>query len=788
MPDENIRTTMQFQADITDFKSAMQEANRSIKLANSEFKAASSGMDDWGSSTDGLAAKLRQLGDVHEAEKRKLDVLNAAYQQAVREQGAASAAAVDLQTKINNQQAVVNKAEKEFDQYSAELKEVEEAERRAAKSGREISEELDDMRKKTEESADGWSIMKDVVADFISNTISGAIDALKSAAEATREYRRDMAQLAQNAADAGQDMGAMKNVLKDVASVTGETDAAMEGLNMLMATGLDTTNLTNAAEAFAGAATKFDGLKFEGLAEGLQESLAVGQAVGPFAELIERMGGDLEAFNEGMAACTTQAEKQQYAMQWLNESGLQQVHDSYVQNNADLVEAEKAQFRHNEAMAKLGAVIEPINTALANLGAIIIEKVTPVVESIITWAQENLPTIAPLIAGIAAALGVLAAALAIQGIISGVSKAFALLNTTMLANPIVLIVAAIAGLVAAFVTLWKKSEAFRNFWLNMWEGIKNAFSAVVEWFGNAASNITGFFSNAWQGIKNAWSGAKEWFGNVREGINQKFEDIGNWFSDKFTKAKDLAQKAWSGVKGYFGKVKDGVTGTWSKFDSWMGGKFGDAWTEAKKKFASSTVGQYFGQIGNSIKGTFSAVKSALSGNFSDAWTAIKGVFSGWGSFFSGLWDKAKAAFSNAGSNMLSIGKNIVEGLWSGISNSFQWIKDKISGWVGNVMDFIKGLFGIHSPSAVMRDEVGKMLGLGMAEGIEDSRNAVNGAVRKLGDAALGGLSPIGGGAPGAAAGGRVINYTQNNYSPLALSRREIYRQTNIALAFAGGVR
>ena len=555
---------------------------------------------------------------------------------------------------------------------------------------------------------------------------------------------------------------------------------------MLMATGLDTTNLTNAAEAFAGAATKFDGLKFEGLAEGLQESLAVGQAVGPFAELIERMGGDLEAFNEGMAACTTQVEKQQYAMQWLNESGLQQVHDSYVQNNADLVEAEKAQFRHNEAMAKLGAVIEPINTALANLGAIIIEKVTPVVESIITWAQENLPTIEPIIIGIAAALGVLAAAMAIQGIINGVSKAFALLNTTMLANPIVLIVAAIAGLVAAFVALWNKSEAFRNFWLNMWEGIKNAFSAVVEWFGNAASNITGFFSNAWQGIKNAWSGAKDWFGNVREGINQKFEDIGNWFSDKFTKAKDLAQKAWSGVKGYFGKVKDGVTGTWSKFDSWMGGKFGDAWTEAKKKFASSTVGQYFGQIGNSIKGTFSAVKSALSGNFSDAWAAIKGVFSGWGSFFSGLWNKAKAAFSNAGSNMLDIGKNIVQGLWNGISNSFTWIKNKISGWVGNVMDFIKGLFGIHSPSAVMRDEVGKMLGLGMAEGIEDSRNAVNGAVRKLGDAALGGLSPVGGGAPGAAAGGRTIIFNQTNNSPRALSRREIYRQTHNALAFAGG--
>lgn len=745
MAEENIRTTMQFQADITDFKAAMQEANRSIKLANSEFKAASSGMDDWGSSTDGLAAKLRQLGDVHDAEKRKLDVLQAAYEQTVAEQGAASAAAVDLQTKINNQQAVVNKTEKELDAYAAKLEEVERGADGAASDIKNAGDAAKEAGDDAQDGADGWTIMKDVLADFVSNAISSAVDALTSLAEATREYRRDMAQMAQNASDAGQDMGTMKEVLADVAAVTGETDAAMEGLNMLMATGLDTTNLTNAAEAFAGAATKFDGLKFEGLAEGLQESLAVGEAVGPFAELIERMGGDLEAFNEGMAACTTEAERQQYAMQWLNESGLQEIHDSYVQNNADLVEAEKAQFRHNDAMAKLGAVIEPINTALANLGAVILEKITPVVESIVNWTMENLPAIAPLIAGIAAALGVLATALAIQGLITGVTKAFALLNTTMLANPIVLIVAAIAGLVAAFVALWNNCEEFRNFWINLWEGIKNAFSAVVEWFSNAAASIGKFFSDAWQGIKNKWSGAKDWFGNVRKGINEKFQDV----------------------------------------DSWMSKKFGGAWTAVKNAF-EPFVG-YFQQIWNTVKGIFSVVKSVLSGNFSDAWEAIKGIFSGWGSYFSGLWDKVKGAFANSGSGMLSIGKNIVQGLWDGISNSIQWIKDKISGWVGNVMDFFKDLFGIHSPSAVMRDEVGKMLGLGMAEGIADSRNAVNGAVRKLGDAALGGLSVAGGGASGSSVGGRTIVFNQTNNSPRALSRREIYRQTHNALAFAGGV-
>ena len=828
MPDENIKTTLQFQADITDFKSAMQEANRAVKLANSEFKAVSSSMDDWSSSTDGLAAKLNQLAAVHDAEKRKLDVLQVAYQKAVAEQGAASAAAVDLQTKINNQQAVVNKTQKEFDSYAAKLKEVESGADGAAADIKKAGDAAKDAGDDAKDGADGWSIMKDVIADFISNAISGAIDALASLAEATRDYRRDMAQLAQNAKDSGKDMGEMKDVLADVAAVTGETDAAMEGLNMLMATGLDTTNLTNAAEAFAGAATKFDGLKFEGLAEGLQETLAVGEAVGPFAELIERTGGNLEEFNEGMAACTTQAEKQQYAMKFLNESGLKEVHESYKQNNADLVEAEKAQFRYNDAMAKAGAAIEPINTALSNMGATILEKLAPIIEDVVTWVLDNLPTIAPIVTGIATALGVLAAALAIQGLISGVTKAFALLNTTMLANPFVLIAAALAGLVAGFVALWNKSEAFRDFWTGLWEGIKNAFSAVVDWFGSAAESIAGFFSNAWENIKNAWSGVKDWFGNVREGINEKFEkigdwfsdkftkakdlaqkawsgvknyfadvrkgidksfeNIGNWFSDKFTKAKDLAQKAWSGVKSYFGKVKDGVTGTWSKFDTWMGNKFGDAWTSAKAKFKDSVVGKYFSQIGSSIKGVFSGVKSALSGNFADAWSSIKGVFSGWGGFFRDLWGQVKSIFSNAYNNMSDVGKNIVSGIWEGISGSFRWIKDKISGWVGDVLDFIKNMFGIHSPSTVMRDQVGKMLGMGMAEGITDSRNAVNSAVRKLGDAALDGLPSGGGGTPGAAAGGKVINYTQNNYSPRALSRREIYRQTNNLLSFAGGVK
>ena len=82
------------------------------------------------------------------------------------------------------------------------------------------------------------------------------------------------------------------------------------------------------------------------------------------------------------------------------------------------------------------------------------------------------------------------------------------------------------------------------------------------------------------------------------------------------------------------------------------------------------------------------------------------------------------AIFNIASKVYGIGKNIVVGLWNGISGSLSWIKNKISGWVGNVLNFIKKLFGIHSPSTVMRDEVGKYLAQGMGVGFDNELDNV----------------------------------------------------------------
>lgn len=83
--------------------------------------------------------------------------------------------------------------------------------------------------------------------------------------------------------------------------------------------------------------------------------------------------------------------------------------------------------------------------------------------------------------------------------------------------------------------------------------------------------------------------------------------------------------------------------------------------------------------------------------------------------------------------VVQVGVHLVQGIWSGISSATQWLRDKIKGWVGNVVDFLKNLFGIHSPSTVMRDQIGKFLALGVWEGWDSNNpiDLINGDIDRL---------------------------------------------------------
>lgn len=135
------------------------------------------------------------------------------------------------------------------------------------------------------------------------------------------------------------------------------------------------------------------------------------------------------------------------------------------------------------------------------------------------------------------------------------------------------------------------------------------------------------------------------------------------------------------------------------------------------------------QIVVKIVGTLSAhLPEILSAGLQMMVQLAAGIVRGIGNAVSGARNVVSSivgALRKAPSMVLDIGKNIVSGLWQGIQNSVGWLRDKVSGWVHGIMQDIKGFFGIHSPSRLMRDEVGKYLAEGIGVGFEDEMSSVS---------------------------------------------------------------
>ena len=135
--------------------------------------------------------------------------------------------------------------------------------------------------------------------------------------------------------------------------------------------------------------------------------------------------------------------------------------------------------------------------------------------------------------------------------------AFSALNAIMAANPIVLIIAAIAALVAAFIYLWNNSEEFRNFWINLWETIKNAVSVAVDWVVNAFHSVVEWFSNLGSNIKQIWESIKS---SVSEGIQSIIRRV-----------VEFATNLYNGAVTAFTRFKDGAVEKWNEFRAWISG-------------------------------------------------------------------------------------------------------------------------------------------------------------------------------------------------------------------------
>lgn len=178
---------------------------------------------------------------------------------------------------------------------------------------------------------------------------------------------------------------------------------------------------------------------------------------------------------------------------------------------------------------------------------------------------ETLQNLAPVIVTVVTAFAGFKIVSGIISLVQGLSTVFGVLNAVMAANPIGAVVFAIGALVGAFVLLWNKCEGFRNFFINMWEGIKNFFGAIPAWFEEQFNKIADFASDLWNGIKEGAS--KAW-----ENVKGAFSSVGGWFKEKFADAKEKAVGAWNNAKEKFGGIWSKIKGAFNVKDALNWGK------------------------------------------------------------------------------------------------------------------------------------------------------------------------------------------------------------------------
>lgn len=436
----------------------------------------------------------------------------------------------------------------------------------------------------------------------------------------------------------------------------------------------------------------------------------------------------------------------------------------------------------------IAAFFEPIGSLVQTAFTFLIDTVFPAIQAGFGWLVDHKDEVLAAVAGVAAAFVAFNIVTIIQGVVSAfttlvtvirsVGVAQAALNLIMSLNPVGLIVAGIAALVAAFVVLWNKCDGFREFWINLWDKIKEI--ASVTW-----DAISGFFSAAWDTIKGVWDTVQPYFEAIWGSIKAVFAVVIDVLSGYFSMAWNNIKIVWDVVTGYFKMIWNNIKLIFSVVKKVLSGDFSGAWDAIKKIW--NNVKTYFSGVWNGIKGIFSNVTGFFKEHFTGAYNAIKNVFNGIGEFFSGIWENIKGVFTGIGEKVGdAIGgtfKSVINGALHAVENAINLIPNALNG----ALDVINKLPGINIPS-VPTVSLPRLAKGGIVDKSTLAEIGENGAeavipleknkaglkkIASLLSKEMGG-GKVGGGISG---GDKVYNFTQNVYSPKPVSRYDIYRDT-----------
>lgn len=508
---------------------------------------------------------------------------------------------------------------------------------------------------------------------LITSNIDGAINRVDTLNNANRVFEN-------MGFSAGETSKTMDSLKKSIQGLPTPLDSAIKGVQLIASSTNDLGKseqifaaLNNGILGFGGSAEMVDNAIIQlsqsfsnGKVDAQTWNSMINSGLGPALNaLAKQMGLTAGQMKEGLSDGSISVEEFQDALIKLNKEGggglksLEQIaKDSTAGIKTGLANMKTAIVRGvanvvtkiDEGLksAGFGSISEIIADKGAKMEAALskfAEMIPPMIKTAKTL-YDTLKPYAPLLAGLAGSIGTLmlakkvsAAFTAWQKATEGLSIAQAILNSTMLANPFVAILAAVVGLVTGFIYLWKTNEGFRDAVKNIWKNIQEFISSAAETVVKAWDSTMKFFSNMWDGTKEAFSNA------------------GTWMKEAPGNAADWVKNKWNGTKEFF-------SGLWNSTKE--GSK--NTWENIKQSAADSAknIGESFKNGFDNIKNWFKGIGESISEVFSTAFnfvwkyigplvTGVKNAFLHMSFFLKNLWEN----LVNIGENLFTILKNVI---------------------------------------------------------------------------------------------------------------------------------
>ena len=680
-----------------------------------------------------------------------------------------------MRTQMNNAQTDINKTK-------SEIKDLESRMGKSSDSGYKLGKSVEDAGEKARNADGGFTVLKGTLANLAGNIITSAISGIQSLAGEAINSADALKKFESTMSFAGYDDSAISKAKDDMKTYADQTvydiDTVANTTAQLAANGIqDYTGLTQAAgnlNAVAGGnadtfksvalvmtqtagAGKLTTENWNQLADAipgasgqLQEALQKnGAYTGNFRDAMEKGQITADEFNQAImdlgftdaaqqaATSTSTFEGAMGSMQAAVTDGLMQIYDA--------IGSENVTGFINGISDAVSAVIPPIKDG-------------------ISWLKDNLPTIAPLLAAIAGAIGGLLVAEKITALVTafeawktateGMTIAQQLLNLAMSANPIGIVLTLVGALVAGLVVLWNTNEGFRDAVMNAWQGIQdfvgNAIQAIgdffsnlgttisqlpqmfADWLNNVIATVTGWVSDM---AAQAASAGSQFVGNVVNFVQNLPYDIGyllgtvigpviSWVGQMASNAAsagsqfvanaiNFIQNLPANVASFLGDVISNVVG-WASNMASNAARAGSQFLSNAINSISQLPGRIAGFLGNVISNLGSWAGQMASKGAAGARNMFNAVVDG---------------LASLPGRVLSIGSGIVRGIWDGISGAAGWLAGKVASFASGILDGMKNALGIHSPSRLFRDQVGKYIAQGIGEGFTDEMGSVVGQMQ-----------------------------------------------------------